>query len=89
MKYFIPQVDSIPAVFGVTRDPFIVFTSNLFAILGISCCLFLYELLGSYIVLFRKVYMYVLIVYLEVILSLKSSSELDVILSPWCFLMHD
>uniref|UniRef100_A0A803LEK2 Uncharacterized protein n=1 Tax=Chenopodium quinoa TaxID=63459 RepID=A0A803LEK2_CHEQI len=27
-------VDSIPAVFGVTRDPFIVFSSNLFAILG-------------------------------------------------------
>ncbi|PIA52893.1 hypothetical protein AQUCO_01000631v1 [Aquilegia coerulea] len=26
-------VDSIPAVFGVTRDPFIVFSSNLFAIL--------------------------------------------------------
>ncbi|RVW39800.1 Thylakoid membrane protein TERC, chloroplastic [Vitis vinifera] len=26
-------VDSIPAVFGVTQDPFIVFTSNLFAIL--------------------------------------------------------
>ncbi|CAH9091717.1 unnamed protein product [Cuscuta europaea] len=28
-------VDSIPAVFGVTRDPFIVFTSNIFAILGL------------------------------------------------------
>lgn len=28
------QVDSIPAVFGVTRDPFIVLTSNLFAIIG-------------------------------------------------------
>ncbi|XP_073310490.1 thylakoid membrane protein TERC, chloroplastic [Primulina huaijiensis] len=28
-------VDSIPAVFGVTRDPFIVYTSNLFAILGL------------------------------------------------------
>ncbi|KAM7526264.1 hypothetical protein LguiA_016166 [Lonicera macranthoides] len=28
-------VDSIPAVFGVTRDPFVVFTSNLFAILGL------------------------------------------------------
>lgn len=28
-------VDSIPAVFGVTRDPFIVSTSNLFAILGL------------------------------------------------------
>ncbi|XP_054803897.1 thylakoid membrane protein TERC, chloroplastic isoform X2 [Prosopis cineraria] len=31
-------VDSIPAVFGVTRDPFIVFTSNLFAILADHCC---------------------------------------------------
>ena len=34
-------VDSIPAVFGITRDPFIVYTSNVFAILGlrafISC----------------------------------------------------
>ncbi|CAN0926764.1 Thylakoid membrane protein TERC, chloroplastic [Linum grandiflorum] len=28
-------VDSIPAVFGVTRDPFIVISSNLFAILGL------------------------------------------------------
>ncbi|XP_074571802.1 LOW QUALITY PROTEIN: thylakoid membrane protein TERC, chloroplastic [Curcuma longa] len=28
-------VDSIPAVFGVTRDPFIVFSSNLFAICGL------------------------------------------------------
>uniref|UniRef100_A0A0D6R831 Uncharacterized protein n=1 Tax=Araucaria cunninghamii TaxID=56994 RepID=A0A0D6R831_ARACU len=28
-------VDSIPAVFGVTRDPFTVFSSNLFAILGL------------------------------------------------------
>eukprot|EP00638_Chattonella_subsalsa_P006724 CAMPEP_0117755346 /NCGR_PEP_ID=MMETSP0947-20121206/13395_1 /TAXON_ID=44440 /ORGANISM="Chattonella subsalsa, Strain CCMP2191" /LENGTH=374 /DNA_ID=CAMNT_0005574659 /DNA_START=63 /DNA_END=1187 /DNA_ORIENTATION=+ len=28
-------VDSVPAVFGVTRDPFIVFTSNIFAILGL------------------------------------------------------
>ncbi|KAG8504160.1 hypothetical protein CXB51_002494 [Gossypium anomalum] len=27
--------DSIPAVFGVTRDPFIVFSSNIFAILGL------------------------------------------------------
>jgi len=28
-------VDSIPAVFGVTEDPFIVYTSNIFAILGL------------------------------------------------------
>jgi tellurite resistance protein TerC len=28
-------LDSIPAVFGITRDPFIVFTSNIFAVLGL------------------------------------------------------
>ena len=28
-------VDSIPAVFGITRDTFIVYTSNVFAILGL------------------------------------------------------
>lgn len=28
-------VDSIPAVFGVTKDPYIVFSSNIFAILGL------------------------------------------------------
>ncbi|MBD3299267.1 MAG: TerC/Alx family metal homeostasis membrane protein [candidate division Zixibacteria bacterium] len=28
-------VDSIPAIFGVTHDPFIVYTSNIFAILGL------------------------------------------------------
>ncbi len=27
--------DSIPAIFGITRDPFIVFSSNIFAILGL------------------------------------------------------
>jgi tellurite resistance protein TerC len=34
-------VDSIPAVFSVTRDPFIVFTSNIFAILGLRALYFL------------------------------------------------
>jgi tellurite resistance protein TerC len=33
-------VDSIPAVFGVTREPFIVFTSNIFAILGLRSLYF-------------------------------------------------
>jgi len=33
-------VDSIPAVFSVTRDPFIVFTSNIFAILGLRSLFF-------------------------------------------------
>jgi tellurite resistance protein TerC len=34
-------VDSIPAIFGVTTDPFVVFTSNAFAILGLRSLYFL------------------------------------------------
>ena len=33
--------DSIPAVFGITRDPFIVYTSNVLAILGLRALYFL------------------------------------------------
>ncbi|WEV52397.1 TerC family protein [Bifidobacterium sp. ESL0704] len=36
--------DSIPAIFGLTKDPFIVFTSNVFALLGLQQ---LYFLLGA------------------------------------------
>ena len=42
-------VDSIPAIFAVTTDPFIVLTSNLFAILGLRAMYFL--LAGAGIVL--------------------------------------
>jgi tellurite resistance protein TerC len=34
-------VDSIPAIFGITTDPFIVLTSNVFAILGLRALYFL------------------------------------------------
>ena len=34
-------VDSIPAIFGLTDDPFIVYTSNIFAILGLRALFFL------------------------------------------------
>jgi len=34
-------VDSIPAIFAVTQDPFIVYTSNVFAILGLRSLYFL------------------------------------------------
>lgn len=37
-------IDSVPAIFGVARDPFIVFSSNAFAILGLRA---LYFLLGG------------------------------------------
>lgn len=42
--------DSIPAIFAVTRDPFIVFTSNVFAILGLRS---LYFVLAGAINYFR------------------------------------
>ncbi len=34
-------VDSIPAIFSVTKDPFVVFFSNIFAILGLRSLFFL------------------------------------------------
>jgi tellurite resistance protein TerC len=39
-------VDSIPAIFGITNDPFIILTSNVFAILGLRA---LYFLLADFI----------------------------------------
>lgn len=43
-------VDSIPAIFAITPDPFIVFTSNIFAILGLRA---LYFCLAALIARFR------------------------------------
>ncbi len=36
-------VDSIPAAFAISQDPFIVFTSNIFAVLGLRALFFLLE----------------------------------------------
>jgi len=36
-------VDSIPAIFAITHDPFIVYTSNIFAILGLRSLFFLLQ----------------------------------------------
>ena len=33
-------VDSVPAIFAITTDPFIVYTSNIFAILGLRSLYF-------------------------------------------------
>jgi tellurite resistance protein TerC len=34
-------IDSIPAIFAITRDPFIIFSSNIFAVLGLRALFFL------------------------------------------------
>jgi tellurite resistance protein TerC len=36
-------LDSVPAIFGITTDPFIVYTSNIFAILGLRSLFFILE----------------------------------------------
>ncbi len=43
-------IDSVPAIFGITQEPFIVFTSNVFAIMGLRA---LYFLLAGVMDLFR------------------------------------
>lgn len=58
-------VDSIPAIFAVTQKPFIVFTSNVFAILGLRS---LYFVLAGAIGFFRflKVGLSVVLVFIGV-----------------------
>lgn len=43
-------VDSIPAIFGITSDPFLVFSSNIFAILGLRA---LYFVLAGFLARFQ------------------------------------
>lgn len=44
-------VDSIPAIFAISKDPFILYTSNIFAILGLRS---MYFLLSNFIYMFSK-----------------------------------
>ncbi len=42
-------LDSIPAIFAVTRDPFLVYTSNVFAILGLRSLYFVFaQMMGKF-----------------------------------------
>jgi tellurite resistance protein TerC len=47
-------IDSIPAIFGITQDAFIVYTSNVFAILGLRA---LYFLLARLLGMFRYLHL--------------------------------
>lgn len=59
-------VDSIPAIFAITRDPFIIFTSNVFAILGLRS---LYFVLAGLMEKFR--YLKVSLVFLLAFIGVK------------------
>ncbi len=65
-------VDSIPAIFAISNDPFILYTSNIFAILGLRS---LYFLLANFIHMFDK-----LPYGLAIILSFIG---IKMLISPW------
>lgn len=64
-------VDSIPAVFAVTQDPFLVFTSNVFAVLGLRS---LYFAIAGLLRLFRylKQSLVVLLAFIGIKMLIKS-----------------
>jgi tellurite resistance protein TerC len=73
-------VDSIPAIFGVTTDVFIVFTSNIFAILGLRSLFFLIEGLISKL-RFLKVGVALILAFIGVKILIKSFYEIPVAVS--------
>jgi tellurite resistance protein TerC len=67
-------LDSIPAIFGITQNPFIVFTSNVFAILGLRS---MYFVLAGAIEYFRylKVGLSVVLVFIGVKMLVQPHGE--------------
>jgi tellurite resistance protein TerC len=66
-------VDSIPAIFAITADPFLVFTSNVFAILGLRS---LYFALGGMVDKFRFLKFALAVVLMVVGLKMLFASKL-------------
>ena len=73
-------LDSIPAIFAITRDPFIVYTSNIFAILGLRA---LYFLLAGIIPKFHflRVGLAVVLVFVGVKMMIEGFYEIPIVLS--------
>jgi len=73
-------LDSIPAIFAITRDPFIVYTSNIFAILGLRA---LYFLLAGIIPKFRflRVGLAVVLVFVGVKMMIEGFYDIPIVLS--------
>jgi tellurite resistance protein TerC len=72
-------VDSIPAIFAITADPFLVFTSNVFAILGLRS---LYFALAGALHLFRYLKHALAVVLLTVGIKMLAHSWLERVLGP-------
>jgi tellurite resistance protein TerC len=72
--------DSIPAIFGITRDAFIVYTSNIFAILGLRS---LYFLLAGFLGMFRYLKIGLSAVLGFVGLKMLTEEMLEPVLAGW------
>jgi tellurite resistance protein TerC len=73
-------IDSIPAIFGVTRDPFIIYTSNIFAVMGLRS---LYFLLAAVVDRFHllKYGLAVILVFVGLKMLAEELVEIDITLS--------
>ncbi|MEJ5370000.1 MAG: TerC family protein [Bryobacteraceae bacterium] len=73
-------LDSIPAIFAVTRDPFIVYTSNIFAILGLRA---LYFLLAGIIPKFRylRIGLAIVLVFVGIKMVIEGIYKIPIVLS--------
>ena len=72
-------IDSIPAIFAITADPFLVFTSNVFAILGLRS---LYFALAGALHLFRYLKHALALVLLTVGIKMLAHTWLERVLGP-------
>lgn len=75
-------VDSIPAIFGITTDPFLVFTSNVFAILGLRS---LYFALAGLMDKFRYLKVSLALVLMVVALKMFFHAPLKEMLGQYAF----
>ena len=73
-------VDSIPAVFSITQDPFVVYTSNIFAILGLRALFFLLEgIVDRFHLLSKGISLILVFIGLKMLLTMVE----ELIAGPW------
>jgi len=73
-------VDSIPAIFGVTTDVFIVFTSNIFAVLGLRSLFFLVAGLAQRLV-YLKYSISAILAFIGIKIIVQPFFEISVVIS--------
>jgi tellurite resistance protein TerC len=73
-------VDSIPAIFGVTTDVFIVFTSNIFAVLGLRSLFFLVAGLAQRLV-YLKYAISAILAFIGIKIMVQPFFEISVVIS--------